>query len=198
MTNAPETPKPSFFSKLGSELFLGFLVTALSVFTAYTNFATYKVSGDAGGLETEGNRMLADANTEYLLATQYIIVDYDMYDGFIINDGVDDFNSQYYQDNFSDTLQASIERKSEFDDQYYNEMYADANTMFDEAFAKIDEANALGEVVSNYQITMLTAAVGLAFAAYASLLQETNRLRRVFGLMSLAMLLLSIFQFIIA
>ena len=81
-TDSPST-KPSFrFQKLGSNLFLGFLVTALSVFTAATNYITYQVNGTASGYDTEGARLLANSNTEYVRATQFIILDYDMYDGY--------------------------------------------------------------------------------------------------------------------
>lgn len=55
-TASPESKPPSrnLFQKLGSNLFLGFLVTALSVFTAATNYGTYQVSGTASGYDTEG------------------------------------------------------------------------------------------------------------------------------------------------
>jgi len=49
-----------------------------------------------------------------------------------------------------------------------------------------------------FLLAMLIAAVGLAFAVYASLLNETNQLRALFALMSLVMLVLSIAQFAVA
>ena len=76
-------------------------------------------------------------------------------------------------------------------------MYADADKMFDDAFAKIDQSNAESEREAGYQLAMLITAVGLAFAAYASLLDETNRLRRIFALMSLILLIFSIGQFLV-
>lgn len=87
----PEHESGNRFQKLGSNLFLGFLVTVLSVFTAFTNYATYQVSGTAADHEKEGSRLLADSNTEYVNATQFIIQDYTMYDGYYIQEGVDDF-----------------------------------------------------------------------------------------------------------
>jgi hypothetical protein len=45
---------------------------------------------------------------------------------------------------------------------------------------------------------MLVAAVGLAFAAYGSLLDEKNSLHPLFALMSLFMLVLSVGQYLIA
>lgn len=68
------------FQVIGSNLFLGLLVTALSVFTAYTNYSTYRTNGEAAELEKEGSRLLAEPNTEYLSSTQFIIQDFTMYD----------------------------------------------------------------------------------------------------------------------
>lgn len=201
MTSTSLEPKPSFFDrfqKLGSNLFLGFLVTALSVFTAATNYATYQVSGVASGHETEGTRLLADSNTEYIRATQFIIQDYTMYDGYYVQQSVDEFATEYYQSNFSPELQASFERDDTFDDQYYEDMYADSDELFDKAFEEFDKANAASEQEAAYQLAMLIAAVGLAFAAYASLLDEKNRMRPLFALMSLFMLVLSVAQYLVA
>jgi hypothetical protein len=182
---------------LGANLMLGLLVTVLSVFTAAAHYATYVVGGKASDYQTEGDRLLADSNTDYINASQFIIVDYTMYDNYYVNRDVDDFHAKYYQSQFSTQLQASVDRDDPFDDQYYDEMYVTADKKFNEAFTKFDLANAEGEREAGYQLAMLVAAVGLAFAAYASLLEEANRLRRIFALMSLIMLILSLGQFIV-
>lgn len=198
MTTDSSESKPSslgWFQKLGSNLFLGLLVTVLSVFTAFTNYATYQANGIASGHDTEGSRLLADSNTEYIRATQFIIQDYTMFDGYYVRQGVDNFAAEYYQSNFSPELQASFEREDTFDDQYYDEMYAYSSELFEQAFQKFDQASAASEQETAYQLAMLIAAIGLAFAAYASLLDEKNRLRPLFAVMSLVMLALSIIQY---
>jgi hypothetical protein len=192
-----DTLKPDRMKWLGSNLMLGFLVTILSIFTAIANYSTYVVGGRASDYQAEGDRLLANANTEYIQATQFIIVDYTMYDGYYINYDKDSDVATYYHDNFSDALKASLDRDQPFDKTYTDAMYADADTSFDEAFAKFDQANAEGEREAGYQLSMLVTAVSLAFAAYASLLDEANRLRRVFALMSLIMLALSLGQFFV-
>jgi glycosyl hydrolase family 85 len=191
-----DSANPDRMKWLGSNLVLGFLVTALSVFTAVTNYGTYRVGGNASSYQTEGDRLLANSNTEYIQATQYIIVDYTMYDGYYINRDKDINAADYYQSNFSDELKASVDRNVPFDKAYYDAMYKDSDTKFNDAFAKFELSDAEGNREAGYQLAMLVAAVGLAFAAYASLLEETNRLRRVFALMSLIMLVLSIGQFV--
>lgn len=192
-----DSPKPDRMKWLGSNLMLGFLVTVLSIFTAVANYSTYVVGGRASDYQAEGDRLLANANTEYIQATQFIIVDYTMYDGYYINFDKDNEAANYYQDNFSDALKASLDRNDPFDSSYHDAMYATADATFDEAFAKIDQSNAESEREAGYQLAMLITAVGLAFAAYASLLDEANRLRRVFALMSLIMLVFSIRQFLV-
>lgn len=192
-----DSAKPDRTKWLASNLFLGFLVTALSVFTAVTNYATYNIGNTASDYQTQGDRLLAQSNTESIQATQYIIVDYNMYDGFYINQEKDPAASDYYQANFSEELKAGIDRhdpKGPFDQAYYDAMYADSNSNFNDAFAKYDLANAASDKQSAYQLSMLIAAVGLAFAAYGSLLEEANRLRRVFALMSLILLVISVVQ----
>jgi hypothetical protein len=195
-TASPESnPKSrNLFQKFGSNLFLGFLVTALSVFTAATNYATYQVSGTASGYDTEGTRLLAYSNTEYVRATQFIIQDYTMFDGYYIQQSVDDFAAEYYQSNFSPELQASYDRDAAFDNQYYDEMYAYSDDLFDQAFKQFDLANAASAREAGFQLSMLVAAVGLAFAAYASLLDDENRMRPMFALMSFGLLVVSVLQ----
>ena len=201
MRTDPPEPKPAFldrFQKLGSNLFIGLLVTVLSVLTALTNYATYRANGIATGHDTEGSRLLANSNTEYVRATQFIILDYTMFDGYYTQQDVDKFAAEYYQSNFSQALQSSVERGDTFDDQYYDEMYAHSDELFTQAFEEFDNANTASEQEAAYQLAMLIAAVGLSFAAYASLLGEKNRLRSLFALMSMIMLVLSVGQYLVA
>jgi hypothetical protein len=183
-----KSPIAKFFRGSGSNLALGFLVSALSVLTAAANYMAYQAGNVAGDYEAEGDRLLALSNTYYLEANQNIIVDYSMYDGYIINDGVDDFAAQYYLDQFSPALQDSVARESVWDEQYYSDMYTDSENTVAEAQASFDLANAEDEREAGFQLAMLIAAVGLAFAAYASLLKEENRLRAVFAIISLLLL----------
>lgn len=181
---------------LGSTLLLGLLVSVLSVLTAAANYMAYQEGNASLDNNLAGDRALAESNTLYLEATQYIIVDYNMYDGYQIQSGVDDFAADYYLSQFSGPLVASIERGDIWGDQYYDEMYADALAKSDEAFAYFDEANRQSEREGGFQFSMLIAAVGLAFAAYASLLDESNRLRSVFALISILLMVFSALQFI--
>jgi hypothetical protein len=184
-------------SALGSNLVLGLLVTLLSIFTALANYSTYKAGNEASDLKAEGDRQLANSNTEYISASQFIIVDYNMYDNYYVNDGVDGDKAEYYQSQFSDDLTASVSRDNPFDDQYYDAMYKDASDLFDEAFNTFDRAKVLDDKEGGFQFAMLISAVGLSFAAYASLLDEANRLRSVFAILSVIALVVGVAQYII-
>ncbi len=178
---------------LGSSLILGLLVSVLSVLTAAANYMAYQEGNSSLDNNLDGDRALAESNTLYLEATQYIIVDYNMYDGYQIQSGLDDVAAEYYHSQFSAPLLSSVERDGIWDDQYYDEMYTDALAKRDEAFAFFDKAKRQSE--RGYQLSMLIAAVGLAFAAYASLMDETKRLRSVFALISILLFAFSAFQF---
>ena len=180
---------------LGSSLILGLLVSVLSVLTAAATYMAYQEGNSSLDNNLDGDRALAESNTLYLEATQYIIVDYNMYDGYQIQSGLDDVAAEYYHSQFSAPLLSSVERDGIWDDQYYDEMYTDALAKRDEAFAFFDEAKRQSERESGYQLSMLIAAVGLAFAAYASLMDETKRLRSVFALISILLFAFSAFQF---
>jgi len=181
--------------KLGSDIFLGILIVVLSVITAVANYSAYKIGGTGGAHTANARQLLADSNTESIAALQLIINDYNMYDGYYVNYEINPDASDYYWDNFSYALADSVVRESPFDEQYVNEMYAiadDLATQAQEEFAAADRAYAREAVL---QLTMLMAAVGLAFAAYASMLKEEQRLRPFFALLSLIALLINISQF---
>src|SRR5215217_3852600 len=150
-----DSAKPDRLKWLGSNLMLGFLVTVLSIFTAVANYSTYVVGGRASDFQAKGDRLLANANTEYIQATQLIIVDYTMYDGYYINYDRDNDVANYYHDNFSEPLKASLDRDEPFDKTYTDVMYATADATFDEAFAKIDQSRAESEREASYQLAML-------------------------------------------
>ena len=177
---------------------LGFLVSALSVLTAASNYMAYQSQKTSADLQSEGDRLLAISNTDYIRANQFVILDYTMYDGEYIQRGVDDFIADYYKNNFSSELQASVDRGSAFDDQYYKDMYAESDKSFAEAFDNFDASNAEKDREAGYQLAMLIASVGLAFAAYASLLNNTNFLRGLFALFAFIMLGIGTLQFIAA
>lgn len=172
---------------LASELMLGSLIAILSVFTAVASYQGSMSDSEQTANNVQGQQRLTDANAEYLTANQLIVYDYQLYDGWYTAEDEDKAN--YYQANFSEELQASLQNSPDdiFNDAYYEAMYANANVMFNEAearFIRAEEWNKRGDAL---QLVMLIMALGLAFAAWASLLQAESKMRILFSAFSIGM-----------
>lgn len=181
---------------LGSELVLGSLIAILSVFTAVASYQSSMSGSEQTTHNVQGQQRLTDASAEYLTANQLIVYDYQLYDGWYTAE--DEEKARYYQNQFSEPLQASIQASPQdiFNDTYYTAMYADANALFAEAgtlFQKAQEWNKRGDAL---QLVMLIMAVGLAFAAWASLLKEESPMRLVFAILSLGMFAYGLFAYL--
>lgn len=194
MEGKEQKSSKGFFSILSSELLLGFMVAILSVLTALSAYQSSLSDSKEADFNVEGQKMLTDSNSLYLEANQFVIYDYSMYDGWYINDGKDDEIAQYYMDSFSESLIASMDRESgPFDDQYYSEMYTDAETTYDEAMGKFEDAQTAGDRADRLQLAVLIFAVGLALSAYASMLSDESKVRIVFAICSIVGLIFGLF-----
>lgn len=187
--------KPTFFDRLrilASELILGTLIALLSVLTALSGYQSSMADSDQTKYNVQGQQMLTDANAEYLTANQLIVYDYTLYDGYYTADTQE--KSDYYEENFSDELQAAISADAEdpFSDAYYDAVYLDANDLFDKADELFQLAEDFNERGDALQLVMLFMALGLAFSAWASLLKEESNLRILFAIFSIAMLVLGL------
>ena len=185
------------FKILSSELILGTLVAILSVLTAVSGYQGSMADGDQTKFTVLGQQKLTDANAEYLTANQMIVYDYSLYDGYYTAE--DDDKTEYYRSSFSEELQASMTANEEdpFSDAYYEAVYGEPNEMFDEADAFYSKAEQFNERGDGLQLVMLISALGLAFAAWASLLKEDSAVRLMFAVFSIGMLVYSIYLFVI-
>ena len=191
---APAKRSPlRFFRWLGSEITLGSLIAVLSVFTALSSYQGSMADSDQNKGEVEGMQVLNDANAEYLTANQEIIQDYTYFDSWYLNQDDPDL-AEYYVENFSPALLAALDRSADdpFDDAYYEEMYAYPNELFDEADTLFGVAQEHDERGDKLQLVVMTTAVGLAFAAWASLLGRENHLRLLFAALAIVALALGV------
>ena len=187
-----------FLRVLGNEIILGTLIAVLSVFTAVASWQGSVADGKQNEFELSGVTSLNDGNAEYLRANQDITQDYNYFDNWYLNVDEKPDAAEYYQFNFSQALQDAVERNPDavWDDQYYDEMYADANAYFDESdanFAKAGEWNDRGD---GLQVVLMIVALGLAFAAWASLLKEESHMRVFFALFAIITLAIGIIQYL--
>jgi hypothetical protein len=187
----PETasqPRHALIRFLASDLILGSLVAFASVMVA---FAAYQ-SNLAGSLQAdayvEGQMVLSLSNTEFLRANQDIIQDYNMFDGSVVHAN-NPALAAYYEFGFSEPLLASLDRPDgPFDDLYYEEMYVEADASFEEAMALFAEGHTANQRSDQFQLAGLIFAVGLALAAWASILRPESNLRPVFVVLSIVVL----------
>ena len=178
-----------FIKFFSSEWVLGILVAMLSVLIAAAAYQSSLFDSKESDFNVEGQKQLTESNSLYLEANQFVIYDYQMYDGWYINDGTSAELAEYYMASFSENLTASMEREEgPFDDQYYTEMYEDASATYDVAMTAFDDANTAGNKADSLQLVVLIYAVGLALAAYGSMLGEEANLRKFFGILSVVAL----------
>ncbi len=146
--------------------------------------------------EILGMKKLNDGNAEYLSANQFIVYDYNLYDSWYVND--DETKAAYFEENYSDQLVASIEANPDdpFNDEYYSAMYATADELFNEADASFETASQWDNRGDDLQLAMLLMALGLAFAAWGSLLKEESNLRILFALASFIVLVVGVLNYL--
>jgi hypothetical protein len=187
-----------FFGFLGNEIFLGTMIALLSVFTAVASYQGAMADSKQNELEIKGMKDLNDGNAEYLRANQDITQDYNYFDNWYLNVDERPEIAEYYQVNYSEQLQAAVERNPDtvWDDQYYDEMYADAYTYWDSSDANFEAGSQWDERGDQLQLVMLIMALALAFAAWASLLGAENNMRLFFAAFSLIMFMVGLFTYI--
>lgn len=171
-----------FFS---SELFLGTMIAVLSVLTAFASYQGGMSDSEQNKYEILGMQQLNDGNAEYLRANQDITQDYNYFDNWYLNVDERPEIAAYYKENFSEALNASFESAPDtvWTDEYYNGMYADAASLWDESDTNFDLASQWDERGDQLQLVMLIMALGLAFVAWASLLGAESNMRMFFSIL---------------
>lgn len=173
-----------------SEIFLGTMIAVLSVLTAFASYQGAMSDSEQNKYEILGMQQLNDGNAEYLRANQDITQDYNYFDNWYLNVDERPEIASYYEENFSEALTAASERnQGVWDDEYYNEMYADATALWDESDTNFDLASQWDERGDQLQMVMLVMALGLAFVAWSSLLGAESNMRMVFSIFSLIALI---------
>lgn len=183
------------FSFLGNEVLLGLLIALLSVLTAVASYQGALADGAQNDAEIEGMKNLNDGNAEYLTSNQEITQDYSYYDNWYINQESNPDIAEYFQFQFSDELLTAIERSGSdnpFDEDYYNAKYELPSQYFDESDVNFEIAGNWNERGDQLQLVLTIMAIGLAFAAWASLNKEESNLRAFFSLLAIVTLVIGL------
>ena len=180
------------FDFLRNEVFLGTMIALLSVLTAFSSYQGAMADSEQNKYEIKGMQALNDGNAEYLSANQNWIQDEGNYDNWYINSGNNPEAAEYYEGNFSQSLFDAIARNGDeypMDEQYSNELYADAIEHWDDSDHNFDLGSQWDERGDQLQLVMLIMALGLALTAWASLLHAESKMRGFFSLLGLAALI---------
>ena len=188
------------FRLFGNEILLGTLIAILSVFTALSSYLGAMADSEQNKFEILGMKNLNDGNVLYLEANQTWIQDDGNYDNWYINSDTNPEVADYYEGNFTEELAAAIERNGPdeypMDEEYEDALYGDANDLFDESETNFDLGGQWDERGDQLQLVMLLMALGLTFAAWASLLKDESNLRPVFGFFSIAMFVIGLVTYL--
>jgi hypothetical protein len=186
-----------FFSFLASEVALGTLIALLSVSTAIASYQGAMADSEQNKYEILGMQNLNDGNAEYLTANQEITQDYSYYDNWYLNVDERPEIAEYYEGDFSQALQDAIARDDGiWDETYYTDMYATASELFDESDTNFGIGSQYDEKGDQLQLVMLIMALGLALAAWGSLLNAESRMRILFSLFGLISFLAGIYVYL--
>ena len=187
-----------FLRFLGNEFLLGTLIALLTVLTAVSSYQGALADGQQNDFEILGMKNLNDGNAEYLRVNQDITQDYNYFDNWYLNVDERPDVAEYYQSNFSQALLDAMKRNPDavWDDQYYEAVYTDANAYFDESDANFEKAGEWNERGDRLQLVLMIMALGLAFAAWASLLKEESNLRLLFSAFAIITLVAGVITYL--
>jgi len=188
---------------LGSEIILGTLIAVLSVGTAYASFQGAMADSEQNKYELEGMKALNDGNTEYLRINQDVSQDFTYFDNWYANLGTNDEMAEYYFDSMSEELgelvQKMVDGQEVTDEEwqaYDDAKFADAYAYFEDSDVAFEKAGAYDEKGDQLQLVVLYMALGLAFVAWSSLLKEESKLRIVFAVFGIIMLVVGVVTYV--
>ncbi|MDP1544676.1 MAG: hypothetical protein Q8L87_01545 [Anaerolineales bacterium] len=186
-----------FFSFLSNEVFLGTMIALLSVFTAAASYQGAMADSEQNKYEILGMQILNDGNAEYLTTNQLITQDYTYFDNWYLNVDERPEIAEYYEGDFSPALQAAIARDGIWDDAYYEEMYEYPNSLFDDSDTNFQIGAQWDERGDQLQLVMLVMALGLALAAWGSLLPADSNMRQLFAFFGLIALIAGLITYFV-
>jgi hypothetical protein len=180
----------------GNEILLGTLIALYSIFTAFASWQSSVASSNAERARAPAMQDLNDGNAEYVSANQFIVYDYTMYDGWVTSDSEE--IAAYYESSYSEAFQNAIATDPEnpFSEEYYDAMNAVAYEYWDSSDANSEVAGQWNNRGDGLQLVMLIMALGVAFAAWASLLKEESHMRVLFAIFAILTLLAGVITYL--
>jgi hypothetical protein len=173
-------------SWLFSDTLLGTLVVILTIATAFSAYQRALTEIEGGDLDIEAQRNLVVAVGSYLQGSSDFLDDRATYDGIRLNEEQNPEAAAYFRENASPALTAGMSRPAgPFDEQYEQELYGEAMALIQEGAALDAQANDLDDRARLFEMSGLVFSIGLATAAWASIINEGRRLRMLFLIISI-------------
>ncbi len=179
---------------LTTENLLAIIVATLSALAAFAAFQSAKIDSTSTDNYFLSQSVLSDGNTILLSASQDIMRDYRLVDNSETFGDTDPELAELMLLNLSQAGFDSYERSGDFDDQYYDDVYLDADEYFDEYDQLFVSAAHDSNRAVAYQLTVLIMALALSFSAWASLADAGSRTRQIFLVLSLIAMVIGLAQ----
>jgi len=174
-------------------LFLGILVTIYGIVATLVSYQSSQLNDGASNMTFVGIMELTKGNDAYAVADNLVNSDYDAMREMLLlwERGGSDAEVQIWQDALSQEALDSLDRSDDLDDVYYY-----ANELYDNAELAYQTAQVYLEVANDYDLVTLLLALGLAFTAWASLLDNLKLVRFIFAGMSVLLLVVSLLVYL--
>jgi hypothetical protein len=200
-TSSTTTPSQSgaIHAFLTNDILLAALITIMTIFTAVAAYQASLASGDSLKYFFIAQSELTDASLLYVEQGQELFYDlnaYDQYQMALLNE--DEETADYYLGQLTTAGAAAVERAPDdpFDAEYEQAMYTEAVATVEAADEAYDLAVVFNVKGDRLGLTTTILAVGLAFAAWASLAAAESRQRWLFALLGLVSLVIAAVEYV--
>ena len=173
---------------------LAAMVAIYSILMAVTNFSASRAEGLYYDNAYIAQAHLNDASELAIEANIRILHDLSVWEQIRMHElsGSDPAIIEFLYGQFSAEAQASLERSGKADEIYDEEVHSAHIEERELAMMSFEHATAWSQRAGTYQALATMLVVGLAFAALASLMDETGFMRRLFTLVAALILVVSL------
>lgn len=171
-------------------LLLGILVTIYGIVATLVSYQSSQLNDEARNMTFVGIMELTKGNDAYAAADNSVNADYDAITQILLllDKGGSDSELQIWEDTLTLEAMDAVDRSGDLDDTYYENTYAFATQLYDNAEMAYQTAQEYLDVAGSYDLVTLLLALGLAFTAWASLLDNLKLVRNIFAVMSVLLL----------
>ena len=183
------------FDRLTSEVSLSILIAILSIMTAFASYQSAAIDSTSGDNRATAMSILADSNYDSMWELSSLQDDLFFLNQAVLYADIDPEFADIAFENMTEGAQLAFGSEDEEAlNTFFAESFSGSNDKWDEAQARLASAAEDSNRATAYQLTVMIMAVGVSFAAWASLAEEKGLSRRVFTLLSILCLIIGTIQ----